>query len=113
MRSDDFCIVYITTASKAEAESIAETLVTERLAACCSIIPAVSSIYWWQGSLQREEEWMLMCKSSRNAFAALEKRTREIHSYDVPEIIMLPLAEGSKPYLQWIAETLKSKTWLK
>ena len=95
-------IALITAGSFEEAERIAQSLVTELLAACVNIIPGVTSIYRWQGQVQRDQEWLLVAKTRREALDALIQRVQALHSYDVPEIIALPLAGGSEAYLRWL-----------
>ncbi|NJL35902.1 MAG: divalent-cation tolerance protein CutA [Leptolyngbyaceae cyanobacterium RM2_2_4] len=96
-------IVLVTADSREEAEAIAQTLVQERLAACVNFMP-IRSVYTWQGKVHQEEEWQLVIKTDLNQFAKLEAKIREIHSYEVPEIIALPILVGSQPYLNWISE---------
>lgn len=106
MNQDDtfeYGVVLVTASSRTEAEAIAKTLIQEKLAACVSMLP-VYSIYTWQNQVQQEEEWQLLIKSDLTHFPSLEARFREIHSYEVPEIIALPIVQGSHPYLQWISE---------
>ena len=96
-------IVVLVTAGTAEnAEQIARALVEERLAACVNLIPGVRSIYRWQGKVADEAEWLLVIKSERSRFAAIEARVRALHGYEVPEVIALEIAEGSAPYLEWL-----------
>lgn len=99
-------VVLVTTASRAEAEAIATSLVQSQLAACVSLLP-IHSIYTWQGKLHQEQEWQLLIKTDLTQFQALATKIRELHSYEVPEIIALPLVAGSQPYLQWISEQVK------
>ncbi|NJO73655.1 MAG: divalent-cation tolerance protein CutA [Leptolyngbyaceae cyanobacterium RM1_406_9] len=101
--SGQYGIVLVTTASREEAEAIAQTLVRERLAACVNFMP-IQSIYTWQGKVHQAEEWQLVIKTNLNRFAHLEAKIREIHSYEVPEIIALPILVGSQSYLNWISE---------
>jgi periplasmic divalent cation tolerance protein len=101
--SPQYGIVLVTASSQAEAESIAETLVQERLAACVSLMP-IRSVYTWQGEVHRDQEWQLVIKTDLNRFSDLETKVRSIHSYEVPEVIALPLVNGSQPYLDWISE---------
>lgn len=96
-------VVMVTTSSRAEAETIAQNLVESKLAACVSFMP-INSIYTWQGKLHKEEEWQLSIKTDLAKFESLEAKIRELHSYQVPEIIALPLVAGSAPYLAWISE---------
>ena len=95
-------VVLMTAGSQEEAERIAEALVAEMLAACVNVVPGVTSFYRWEGKLQRDQEWLLAAKSRRDVLDRLIERVQEIHSYDVPEIIALPLAGGSEPYLRWL-----------
>lgn len=99
-------VVMVTTPSKEMGEAIAQALVKEQLAACVNLLP-IHSIYTWEGEVNSEDEWQLLIKTDKGAFPALEKRIGELHSYDVPEIIALPIVAGSQPYLQWIADHVK------
>ena len=76
----------------------------ERLAACVNRIAPVQSVYRWQGKLEQSEEHLLIIKTQRRLFAALEKRVRQLHSYSVPEIVALPIIDGSQDYLQWLGD---------
>jgi periplasmic divalent cation tolerance protein len=100
----EFIVVYVTAGSADEADRLARSLVDERLAACVNRIKSVQSVYRWQGKVEQSEEELLIIKTSRDRFAALEKRVRELHSYSVPEVIALPVIEGSSNYLKWIKE---------
>ena len=100
----EFIVVYVTAGSAEEADRLARSLVDERLAACVNRIKSVQSVYRWQGKIEQSEEELLIIKTSRDRFAALEKRVRELHSYSVPEVIALPVIEGSSNYLKWIKE---------
>ena len=95
-------IVLVTTGSADNAETIARTLVAERLAACANILPGIRSIYRWQGRIADEAEWLLVIKSERACFAALEARVRALHGYEVPEVIAVDVVDGSKRYLEWL-----------
>ncbi len=98
-----FGVVLVTASAQAEARAIARTLVEEKLAACVSMT-AIESIYSWQGQLQQEPEWQLVIKTDLANYKTLEARIQQLHSYDVPEIIAIPILAGSQPYLAWIAE---------
>jgi periplasmic divalent cation tolerance protein len=100
----EFIVVYVTTGSPAEGDRIARALVDERLAACVNRIAPVQSVYRWQGNVEQSEEQLLIIKTQRRLFAALEKRVRELHSYSVPEIVALPIIDGSQDYLQWLGD---------
>ncbi|MFC2016041.1 divalent-cation tolerance protein CutA [Chloroflexota bacterium] len=95
-------IVLITAGTQPEAERIAEALVSDRLAACVTVIPGVTSVYRWQGEVQHDQEWLLVAKSRGECLAELMERVQALHSYEVPEIIALPLVGGSKAYLSWL-----------
>lgn len=99
-------VVLVTASSQAEGEAIANALVEAQLAACVTLIP-VHSIYTWQGQVMKEQEWQMVIKTKLAEFPLLEQKIRELHSYEVPEIIALPIVAGSAPYLQWISESVK------
>src|ERR1051325_2638035 len=100
----DFLVVLVTAASAEEAERLARDLVDHRLAACVNRISPIESIYRWQGKIEKSKEELLLIKTHQSLFLQLEKRVREIHSYEVPEIIALPLIAGSDAYLKWLGE---------
>ncbi len=100
----DALVVLITAPAGAAEAELARTLVDERLVACVNLIPGVRSLYRWQGEVQDDAESLLLCKTTPDRYAALEARVRELHPYEVPEIIALPLVHGSAPYLAWLAE---------
>jgi len=99
----NYAVVLVTAGSRQEAEALARALVEAQLAACVSLMP-VHSIYTWQGKVNSEDEWQLAIKTHLSQFSALESKIREIHSYEVPEIIAIPVVAGSEPYLRWIWE---------
>ena len=101
-------LVLITTATREEADRIARSLVEQRLAACVSIVPQVRSFFWWENKLSEEEEVLLMMKTRRSHLRQLIVQVKAIHSYSVPEIIALPIVEGSTSYLEWVDETTRS-----
>ena len=100
----DFIVVYVTAGSPAEGEHLARALVEEQLAACVNRIAPVQSVYRWQGKVEQSEEQLLIIKTRKALFTTLGKRVRELHSYSVPEIIALPIIDGSDDYLQWLDE---------
>jgi uncharacterized protein involved in tolerance to divalent cations len=95
-------VVLMTASSAEEAERIAHALLAEMLAACVNVIPAVTSVYRWEGQVQSDQEWLLVAKSRRDVLDDLVRRVQALHSYDVPEVIALPLVGGSDAYLRWI-----------
>jgi periplasmic divalent cation tolerance protein len=97
-----FAVILVTTASAEEADRIASSLVEERLAACVNVVGPIRSIYRWQGEVQRDEEHLLVIKANAAAFPRLQKRVGELHSYDTPEVIALPIIDASRKYLDWL-----------
>ncbi len=100
-------IVIFVTCPESESDRIASQLVDEQIAACVNIVPGVTSIYRWQGQVSRDSEHLLVIKTEQNMWQTLEKRVRELHPYDVPEIIQFPINNGYAPYLQWIKDSVK------
>lgn len=106
----DKIVVLITCGSAREAKRIARALVDARLAACGNVLEApVHSIYRWKRNVETAREFLLAIKTTRPRFAALERTVKRLHSYDVPEIIALPVASGSSDYLAWIDECVSNK----
>ena len=99
-------VVLTTAGSQDEARKIASALVDRRLAACVNIIPQIESIYRWEGKVESATEWLLIIKTDVAVFDRLREAIKEIHSYEVPECIMLEIADGSVPYLAWIKENV-------
>src|SRR5271165_6486639 len=97
-------IVLSTCASPGEASRLARTLVEERLAACATLIPAVQSIYHWQGQVEFSTETLLLLKTGPDQLAALEGRLHELHSYQTPEFVVLGVEAASQPYVEWRSE---------
>ncbi len=101
-------IVFCNCGSKEEADRIVNSLVEERLAACVNILPVVQSVYHWQGSVERAEEIPLLIKTTRDRFSALRDRIQAMHSYDTPEILAVPITDGSERYLAWLRAAVYS-----
>lgn len=95
-------VVLITTGSRDEAEAMAGALVRELLAACVNILPGVTSVYRWEGEVQQDQEWLLVAKSHSEILDRLIQRVTELHSYQVPEVLALPVVGGSPTYLRWL-----------
>ena len=102
-------VVLVTVSSEQEAETIATALLTERFAACVNITSPVRSLYHWQGRISDDQEWQLVIKTQASLFDALADRVRALHSYDVPEIIALPVIYGAQTYLDWIQYETQSE----
>ena len=98
-------MIFITASSVTEARRIAKALVNNKLAACVSIVPGIESVYTWKGKTEVAREALLIAKSKKNLFAEIEKAVRGLHSYECPEIVVLPIVNGSKDYLKWIEES--------
>jgi periplasmic divalent cation tolerance protein len=94
--------VYITAGDKVEARQIGTALVESRLAACVNIIDQMTSLYRWEGKIQEDQEVILIAKTTQKNVPALKEKVKEMHSYDCPCIVCLPVAEGYEPFLEWI-----------
>jgi periplasmic divalent cation tolerance protein len=104
----DKIVVLVTAASLKEARKIAQALVKARLAACVNVVPAVESIYRWQGKIESSRERLLVIKTAREVLHEVEGQIRKLHSYTNPEIICLPIVDGSREYLDWLARSVKT-----
>jgi periplasmic divalent cation tolerance protein len=100
--------VLITAADHDEASRIAEMLVTQQLAACVQILPAMEAVYRWEGKIERQPEILLLVKTVTSRFHELEQAVRAIHSYQTPEIVALPIIQGSNDYLKWLIDAVNS-----
>ncbi len=96
-------VVLMTAPSREEAARLAEMLVGSHLAACVQILPEMESVYRWQGIVERAPEHLLLAKTTRANFETLETEVRALHSYETPEIVALPVAAISSPYMEWLA----------
>lgn len=101
-----YIVILVTASNKKEAIRIAQGLIKNKLAACVNIIGKIESIFWWQGKVDRSNEALLVIKSKRNKLNKIIKHVRGAHSYEVPEIIALPIIGGYKKYLKWINESV-------
>lgn len=99
--------IITTTEKKKDAKRIAQEVVKKRLAACFQIVGPISSIYHWKGKVARSEEWLCLIKSRSELYKMIEKTIKEIHPYEVPEIIAVPIVKGSKDYLTWLKKETK------
>lgn len=105
----EYIVVFCTVPNKATAQKIARHLVEEKLAACCNIIPRLTSIYTWENKIQEDAEYLLLIKTQKMIFSRLEDRIKEMHPYSIPEIIALPIIQGNKEYLKWIGENVEER----
>ncbi len=105
---DDLHLQVQTTVEREEdARVLAGALVAERLAACAQIVGPIESVYWWEGSVTGAREWLLLLKTTKERFAALEARLHELHPYELPEIVAVAIDSGSAPDLDWISSSLE------
>jgi periplasmic divalent cation tolerance protein len=100
-------VLFITTADIEEAQRIADLLVKKRKAACVNIVPRVNSLFWWQDKVEKAEESLLIVKSQASLLDQIVKMVKKHHSYDVPEVIALPIIGGNPDYLEWLAREVK------
>jgi periplasmic divalent cation tolerance protein len=100
------CIVLTTLGADADAAALARTLVEERLAACVNVLPVMTSIYRWHGQVEQDREQQLVMKTSADKVPALEARLRQLHPYELPELLVLTASDGSREYLDWIADSV-------
>jgi periplasmic divalent cation tolerance protein len=105
---EQYIQVITTTANKEDAAKIAAALVEKRLAACVQIVGPVHSIYRWEGKVEQAEEWQCLIKSRQDLFFAVEQVIKNIHPYEIPEIIALTIVAGSADYLQWLRDEIKA-----
>ncbi len=101
----EFIVILITASSAEEGEKIADFLIGRHLAACVNIIPSIKSFFFWEGKIERESEVLLVVKSRRSLLDNIIEDVKQLHSYEVPEIIALPIIGGSNEYLKWVEES--------
>ena len=105
----EYIQVITTTETKEDAQKIARTVVEKRLAGCVQIIGPITSTYWWKNNIEMAEEWLCLIKSRKDLYQELEKAIREVHPYEVPEILAVPVVAGSRNYLQWLEAELTTE----
>lgn len=103
---NEYIVVIVTAANRQEAEKIAQYLLKEKLIACANILGPVFSFFHWAEKVESAEEYLMLMKSRRDLFGKLADAVKALHSYEVPEVIALPIDEGSKSYLAWLADCL-------
>ena len=101
----DYVIVLTTIPADADAPAFGRTLVEERLAACVNLLPLMESVYRWEGRIEQESERQVVIKTARERVVALWERVREMHPYEVPEFVVLPIVDGNDAYLRWVGES--------
>jgi periplasmic divalent cation tolerance protein len=103
----DYVIVLTTLPAESDAAGFAAALVEARLAACVNLLPIMQSVYRWQGAVEQESERQVLIKTSRTRLDALWSRVRDLHPYEVPEFIVLPVIDGSDAYLKWLGDAIR------
>jgi periplasmic divalent cation tolerance protein len=107
VKETDKIVIFVTTGSEEEAHKVAELLLERRKAACVNIMPGVDSSFWWQGKLNSARESLLIIKTRASLLSEVIELVKSVHSYDVPEIIALPIIGGNEDYLKWIDDEVK------
>ncbi|MEW6041964.1 MAG: divalent-cation tolerance protein CutA [Elusimicrobiota bacterium] len=100
-------VIFITCANKSEANKVSEHLINRKLVACGNIITKISSVYWWQGKVEKAKEVLLITKSTQKILKKIIKEVKKKHSYSVPEIIAIPIIGGNPDYLKWIEDSVR------
>jgi len=108
-RVNNVVVVLVTCANEEQGALIARSLVGERLAACVNLVADIRSIYRWRDKLEDDRETLLLVKTRTRLLARVERRVRELHTYEVPELVALPLSRGSGPYLDWLFESTAAR----
>ncbi len=104
----EICVVLCTCPSHPVAEQIATTLVSRHLAACVNILPGITSVYHWQGAIEKDQEVLLLIKTDASHYPDVESCIVELHPYELPEVIAVPVQQGSEQYLTWLRQCLHS-----
>ena len=105
---DEVCQVMTTVGERSAADGLARSAVEQKLAACAQITGPVASTYWWEGAIETTEEWQIIFKTTTSRYPVLAEHIRSNHSYDVPEVLCLPVVDGNPAYLRWVAEQTQS-----
>jgi periplasmic divalent cation tolerance protein len=109
MKNTNKIVIFVTTSSEPEARKIAELLLTKRKAACVNVIPKVESSFWWQGKLDSARESLLVIKTKASLLSEIVDLVKAAHSYEVPEIIAMPIIGGNEDYLKWINDEVRER----
>jgi len=107
MEAFPYIVLFITTATAEEAQRISRVLLEQRKVACVNIVPRVNSLFWWQGKLDSAEESLLIVKTKASQLSEIVPLVKELHSYDIPELIALPIIGGNQDYLEWIQKEVR------
>ena len=103
------CVCFCTCPDLSTAQRIADTLVSDRFAACVNLLPGVRSVYRWQEAVQHDDEVLLLIKTTLDRVDALSEQLASLHPYELPELVAVEVAGGSQPYLDWLAQTVSTK----
>lgn len=106
--TSEYVLVLTTLPADADGVEFGRSLVDDRLAACVNLLPLMDSVYRWEGRVERETERQVLIKTARERVAALWDRVRELHPYEVPEFLVLPIADGNEAYLRWVGESTRT-----
>jgi len=110
MKNHENVVIFITTGTDEEAQEVAKALLNNRLAACVNIVPKINSLFWWHSKLDSAQESLLIVKSKTSLVNEIVRLVKEVHSYETPEIIALPIIGGNPDYLDWIGKEVKQDT---
>lgn len=105
-----YVVVFMTAASEEEASKIVRSLLKQRLITCGNIVGPISSLFWWEGKIDEAREFLVIMKSQRNLFKKLSERVKALHSYEVPEVLALPVIDGFPSYLNWVSASLHGES---
>jgi periplasmic divalent cation tolerance protein len=105
--NSDYVVVLTTLPAEADAEGFASALIEAKLAACVNLLPIMQSVYRWQGTVEQESERQVLIKTARLRVEALWQRVRDLHPYEVPEFVVLPVVDGSDAYLKWLGDSIR------
>ncbi len=105
MKMKSYIQITTTTETREQAQTIARHLMVEKLAACVQIVGPITSTYRWKGKMENAQEWLCLIKTREELYGKVETAIKKLHSYEIPEIIAVPIIKGSKEYLRWIEET--------
>jgi len=110
MKNEENVVIFITTNTDKEAQDVAKALLNNKLAACVNIVPKMSSLFWWSNTLDSAQESLLIVKSKTFLLHEIVRLVKDVHSYEIPEIIALPIIGGNPDYLNWIGKEVKQGT---
>src|SRR5690349_8967479 len=107
MEANEHVVIFVTAKDDSEAQDLAKGLIESKLVACANIVPAIRSLFWWEGAIDEAQEVLIILKTRAALIEKVTAKVKALHSYMVPEVIALPIVGGSKDYLHWINDSLK------